>query len=508
VTHITRTADTSADAAATPAQPVDDLRQNAIRGALARICAQVVGLLLRVGSLTVLARLLDPKDFGLVGMVSAFTGVLYLFRDFGLSAASVQRSTVTLEQKSTLFWLNLLVGAALTIFTAACAPLVAAFYHEPRICWITVVLAAGFLFNAAGIQHSALLQRQMRFTALSIIEVVSWFASIFLAVLMARRGSGYWSIVVMTISLPLTGTISVWITARWIPKLPRRNTDIREMLRFGGALTVNGIVVYLASNFEKILLGRFWGAEAIGIYGRAYQLVRIPIDNLNSAIGEVAFSALSRLQHDPARLKSYFLKGYSLVVALTLPVTLACGLFADDLIAVLLGPKWKEAAPIFRLLAPTLLVFAVANPLGWLLSSIGLVRRSLHMSVVIAPIMIGSYFIALPYGPRGVALVYSVVMLLWVVPVTVWSLHGTVISPWDILASVIRPLTAGILAVGFALPLRFLHGLLPLPRLIGEGGLLVIAYSFILLYGMGQRHLYISIIRGQPPAYRKTLATA
>ena len=130
------------------------------------------------------------------------------------------------------------------------------------------------------------------------------------------------------------------------------------------------------TNFEKVLLGRFWGADAIGIYGRAYQLINIPTDNLNSAAGEVAFSALSRLQDDPSRLKSYFLKGYSLVLALTLPITIACALFADDMIFVLLGPKWKDAAAIFRLLAPTILVFAIANPLSWLLSSIGLVGRS------------------------------------------------------------------------------------------------------------------------------------
>jgi hypothetical protein len=106
-------------------------------------------------------------------------------------------------------------------------------------------------------------------------------------------------------------------------------------MRFGGELTLNGLVMYLASNGEKVLLGRFWGAEALGIYGRAYQLIRIPTDNLNSAVGDVAFSALSRIQGEPNRLRSYFLKGYSLVLALTVPVTISCALFADDTVLVL-----------------------------------------------------------------------------------------------------------------------------------------------------------------------------
>ncbi len=101
----------------------------------------------------VLARLLTPKDFGLVGMVTAFTGVLTLFRDFGLSSAAIQRATVSDEQISTLFWINMLVGALLAVFCVALAPIVAAFYHEPRIFGIMVALAISFLFNAVGVQH-------------------------------------------------------------------------------------------------------------------------------------------------------------------------------------------------------------------------------------------------------------------------------------------------------------------------------------------------------------------
>ena len=200
------------------------------------------------------------------------------------------------------------------------------------------------------------------------------------------------------------------------------------MMRFGGTLTLNGLVAYVAYNLEKVLIGRFWGIDAIGIYGRAYQLINIPTENLNSAVGEVAFSALSRVQDDPARFKSYFLKGYSLVLGLTLPVTMACALFAHDLIFILLGPKWKDAAPIFRLLAPTIAIFAIINPLGWLLTSLGLVGRGLKIALVFAPIMIAGYVIGLPYGPRGMAFGYSAVMALWVIPHIAWCVHGTVIT--------------------------------------------------------------------------------
>jgi len=475
-----------------------DLKGKTIRGGLARLSAQGAGFLLRVGSLMVLARLLEPKDFGLVGMVTAFTGVLTLFRDFGLSSAAVQRSTVTEEQVSTLFWINMLVGALLGLLAVAMAPFIAVFYHEPRLFKVTIVLAAGFFFNAAGVQHSALLQRQMRFTALSVINIVSLIVGTAIAIGGAKAGYGYWSLVAMTVTLPIASTIGFWLTAGWVPGMPHRQAGVRSMIRFGGTVTLNGLVVYVANNFEKILLGRYWGVDALGLYGRAYQLVNIPTDNINSSVGEVAFSALSRLQDDPTRLKSYFLKGYSLVLALTLPITTACVLFADDIVVVLLGPKWKDTAAIFRFLGPTIMVFAIANPLSWLLSSIGWVGRNLKIALLIAPTMMAGFVIAMPYGPRGVAFAYSAVLTLWLLPLIAWCVRGTVVFFWDILLTVSRPLVSSIVAGTLAFGLRSVYGsaLSPLPRLTIEGAVLLLAFLGILLFVTGQKDFYLSLVRG------------
>lgn len=475
-----------------------NLRERTIRGGFAKVCAQGASFLLRVGSLMVLARLLEPKDFGLVGMVTAVIGVLNLFRDFGLSTAAVQRTTVTHEQTSTLFWINILVGSLLAAFSVAVAPLVARFYHEPRLYWVTIVLGAGFIFNAAGVQHGVLLQRQMRFTALAWIDIIGLTASTALGVAMAIGGYGYWSLVAMTLMGPLVSTFCVWAVAMWVPGKPRRQVGVGSMMRFGGTITLNGLVVYIAYNLEKVLLGRYWGADVVGIYGRAYQLSNIPTENLNSSIGGVAFSALSRLQEDPQRLKSYFLKGYSLVLALTLPITILSALFANDTILVFLGPKWREAIPIFRLLAPTILIFAMINPFAWFLFAIGKVGRSLKLALVIAPIVIAGYLLGLPYGPKGVALGYSTAMALWVVPHILWCVRGTVISFREILRTLSQPLISGIVAavVPFALQVFYGHSLSPLLRLLIGSTLFVGVYLGMLLHVMGQKTFYLDLLRG------------
>lgn len=475
-----------------------DLKQRTIRGGIARLCAQAANFVIRGGSLVILARLLSPRDFGLVGMVTAFTGILNLLRDFGLSSAAVQRPTVTDEQISTLFWINMLVGTVLGLLTVAAAPLIAGFYHEPRLFAVTAVLALGFVFNAAGVQHSALLQRQMRFTTIASIGVVSLLLGTTIAIGAARVGYGYWALVAMTLSMPLIGTIGAWLSARWIPGRPRKHTGIRSMMRFGGTISLNGLVAYVAYNIDKVLIGRFWGTDILGIYGRAYQLANIPTDNLNSAVGEVAFAALSRVQDDPDRFRSYFLKGYSLVLAMTLPLTIACIIFANDFILVLLGQKWMDAVVIFRFLAPTILIFAVINPLGWLLYSLGLVRRSLNIALVFAPTIIAGYFIGLPYGPKGVAFAYSAVMAVWVIPFIAWCVKGTAVSFWDVLLAFIRPLGFGILAGGLAFAMRSACAqlLTPLLRLVLENSVLLIAFFGLLLFVGGQKAFYLDLIRG------------
>jgi O-antigen/teichoic acid export membrane protein len=474
-----------------------DLKERTIRGGYARGAALASTFVLRVVSLMLLARMLDPKDFGLLGMVTAFTGILSLFRDFGLSAAAIQRSHVTEEQTSTLFWINILVGALLMAIAMLSAPLVAKFYHEPRLFWVTTVVATSFLFNASGIQHSAILQRQMRFTTLAIIDVFSLVIGTVVALVAAMAGYGYWALVAMTVSVPIVSTLCLWMTSAWIPGKPRRGVGIRSMMRFGGALTLNGLILYIASNFEKVLLGRYWGADALGLYGRAYQLIRIPTDNLNTAVGDVAFSALARTQDDPIRLRRYFMKGYSLVLALTIPTTIACALFAEDIVYVLLGPKWKEAAQIFRLLAPTMLVFAIANPIGWLLTSVGMVGRGLKIAFVIAPLMIASNIIGLPYGPKGVAIAYSTVTLLWMIPIIPWGVHNTVISTWDVVRTVSRPLASVVPASALAFGIILLIGgrVAPLARLVIESAVLFSSYAAILLFVAGQKSFYLDLLR-------------
>ena len=472
------------------------LKSKTTRGALYSMGAQGVVFGLRLVSLMALSRLLETDDFGVVNMAAVVTGFLGLFRDAGLSLAVVQRDSVTDAQAATLFWLNLAVGGILAVLVAAVAPLLVMFYGDARLLWITIALGTSFIFGAAGAQHRALLQRDLRFGTLAIIDVGSLALSTTAGIVAAASGLGLWALVVAAVCQPAFTTVAVWAVAQWIPGRPARGTGVGAMVRFGSMVSLNNLVFYLAYNVDKVLLGRFWGAEVLGIYGRAYQLVNLPTENLNSTIGAVAFPALSRIQTDAARVRSYFLKGYSLYLSLVVPIAAACAFYADDIVLVFLGPKWSDAAPLFRLLTPVIFVFALTNPLAWLMLAQGQAGRNLKIAFLVAPVVVLAYVIGLKDGARGMAASFSSAMLLLAGPIIVWAKHGTLVSNRDMVKTIGVPvlsIVVGVLAAWGA------HGWvsgLPsaLVRLMAGCTVLFGTYLMVLLFVMKQRAVYLDLL--------------
>jgi PST family polysaccharide transporter len=452
----------------------------------------------------VLARLLSPQDFGLQGMVFAVMGFLALFQGAGLGMATVQRLEVTHGQNSTLFWINVAIGIILAALCVALAPFMVTFYNEPRLYWVAVVSGATFLLNGLAAQHGSLLQRGMRFMTQAKIALLSLTVSSGAGIVMALLGCHYWSLVWMAITGSIVSTVGVWLAVPWIPGAPRRRSGVLSMLHFGGVATCNSFFVYLAWNTEKLLLGRFWGADALGLYGRAYQLVTLPVLQLNDSVGGVAFPALSRVQHDATRVARSFLQGYSLLLTLTIPITIICAVFAEEIVRILLGAKWMAAAPIFRLLSPVALVFAMANPFSWLVISVGRIGRSLALTATTTPFVILGIVLGLSHGPKGVAFGYSLSLTLLLIPIAAWSKRGTGITWADLWGATKPPFLSGLLAGAAGLLVKFTFGarLAPIPCLLLGLGLTLGVYIWVLLMVLKQKPVYMEILSHLLPLSR------
>ena len=386
-------------------------------------------------------------------------------------------------------------GAVLSACAILLAPAMARFYGDPRLYWITIVAGTVFLFNGLSAQHGALISRQMRFATQARIDLTALTASSAVGVVMAFLGWRYWSLVGMGLISAILTSAGVLLAVPWAPGPPRRGVGVRSILRFGGLATCNSFLVYLAWNAQNILLGRFWGAHVLGLYGRAFQLATLPVEQFSSTLSVVAISGLSAIQDDAHRLSRSFLRGYSLLVSATIPIAIACPLFADEIIHVLLGERWMEVVPIFRLLAPTSLVFALANPLSWLVTSTGRIGRAVCITAATTPVVIVGILLGLSHGPTGVAMGYSAAMVLIMIPITAWSKHGTGISWSDLWSVTRRPILAGSLAgaIGFSAKFCFGGGLAPILILALGVGIVFSVYASALV-AMGQKKMYLDLL--------------
>lgn len=395
------------------------------RGGVITIVSHGLKFFISILATAVLARLLTPQDYGLIGMVAVFTGFVAMFKDLGLSLATVQRAEISYEQISTLFWVNVTISVAITFLMVLLAPLIGWFYGEPRLTLISIVTSAGFFFGGLAVQHEALLKRQMRFYALSVNAFVSMMIGYAVGIILAWRGAGYWSLVFSQLALLASNGVGVWLTCRWRPGRPTRNSGVRSMLSFGGNIMGYSLVNYVSKNFDSLLVGRAFGPQPLGLYSKAAQLLSLPTDQINEPLSTVAIPALSRLADSPERYRQGYLRIMEKIVMVTMPAVMLMLATSDWLVLIILGPQWSETARIFMFMGIAGLFQPVASTGGWLLVSQGRVRDMLRWSLINAPISILSIVAGLPWGVVGVAASFSIGRILIANPLLYWFVGRT-----------------------------------------------------------------------------------
>ena len=423
-----------------------NLKQRSVRGGVVTIASQASKFILRFGSTSILARLLTPEDYGLIGMATVIVGFVQYFKDLGLSAATIQKREINHQQISTLFWINLGISCLVALLVLAIAPAVAAFYAEPRLTAITMGLAINFIFGGLTIQHQALLRRQMKFGSLARVEIVSTLIGVLTAVISAHYSLRYWALVLMLLATSLTNALGVWLTCKWRPGLPSRNSGVRSLLNYGRDLTSFRLVNYFSRNLDNILIGRRWGSQQLALYAQAYRLLLLPIKQINGPIHSVALPTLCSLQNEPKQYRRYYYKAILLITTLGMPIVAFMFASADDLILLILGKQWIEAATIFKLLMPAAFIgtFNVAE--GWVYQSLGHTDRQLRIGMVMTLIDIAIFFMSVNWGATGVALGYGMSQPILVVISLNYCYRGTHLNFQDFLRSIFRPAIASISA--------------------------------------------------------------
>jgi PST family polysaccharide transporter len=425
-----------------------DLKIRSVRGGVVTMFGQGVKFAIQTGSTVVLARLLTPQDYGLVAMVTAITGFVALFKDMGLSMATIQKAEINHSQVSTLFWINVAVSIVLALLLALAAPIISWFYEEQRLTYIALVLAGTFIFSGLTVQHQALLRRQMHFLTLAMIEIGSMGIGITTGIILAWYGAGYWALVGLSSATALSNVVLVWVFCGWRPGLPVRRAGIRSMIAFGGHLTGFGIVNYFARNFDNILLGRFYGAGVLGLYSRAYNIMMLPISQIRNPLDSVALPAMSHIKNDPIRYKKYYIKLVTLLAFITMPLMVFLFVCAEEVISLLLGKNWSGAVSIFKILCVTAFIQPVVTTWGVVLISLGQSKRYLTWGTINSIIIVISFVLGLPWGAIGVAAAYAVANYVILIPTLWYCFRRTPISMTNFFSAISRPAIASII-MGF-----------------------------------------------------------
>lgn len=394
-----------------------DLGQRARSGGVVTAAAQVAKFVLNLTSAVVLARLLSPSDFGLVAMAGALMPILRTFREGGLSTATVQKEGITHAQVSNLFWINLALGGAIALLGAAMGPAVSLFYHDDRLTVVTVLLSLSFLVGGASVQHLALLNRQMRFKAVALIDIFSATFGLIAGILSAWLGLGYWSLVTMQLGTVVAETLLTWLASGWMPQLPTRRSGTRPLLHFGASMTFYIFLRRLSGSIDVILLGRFFGADSVGLYTRAQVLLLRPLDQFIGPFDAIFVPVLSRLQHQPDRYLKVFIQAYGAIALLSF--TFAGLLFglSEPLVLLLLGPAWSAVVPIFSILTIAALYIPLSYAAMWLLTTQARSKDLLIIGIAVPLLTLFSVLLGIPFGLTGLAMSISLVGLFIRLPV-------------------------------------------------------------------------------------------
>jgi O-antigen/teichoic acid export membrane protein len=431
-----------------------DLRLSTIRGATFALAAEGTEFVLRLVAIAVLARLLVPEYFGLIGMVTAITAIAERFKDLGLATATIQRKDITHEQVSTLFWVNAALGLAIVLLVAALAVPISHFYDDARLINITLAIASTFFWSGITIQHQALLRRQMRFARIAVIQVTASVLSIIVAITLARMSYGYWALVAREVSRNVFMAIGTWVCCPWVPGPPSRRANIKSMLSFGGDITVYNLIAFLGANLDQIVMGKIYGAHVIGLYRQGVNLVLGPIGQLTSPVNAVAESALSRLQSDPGKYRLYYRRILSTLCFLTMPLAAFLAVYADEIVLVVLGPQWEEAATFFRILALSAFIRPAASTPGFVMVTCGKSRRYMRWGLFSTMALVVFLAIGTRWGPIGVAFAQVASTYSLLLPRIYWGFKDTPVRLGDFASSIKKPLIASLIMTGILIVLR------------------------------------------------------
>lgn len=409
-------------------RPAPRIGDKAARGVASTAFSQAVKVAMTMATTIVVARILSPSDYGVAAMVAPLMGLILIFQNLGFAQAVVQARELDPEHSNALFWLNVLVSVVAALVMVALAPFTARFYGDVRAGYVTAATGLTILVSGLKLQHQALLNREMRFHALSFNDIVVAISTFLFTAGAALVLRNYWAIWLGAFLSASVSTLMIWRSCPWRPRAGARFSGIGALVTFGANLSGFNLVNFLARNLDNVIIAKVEGTTAVGLYDRSYKLMLFPLQNINQPLSRVMIPVLSRLQDEPERYRRVYQLAIRALALVSMPGILAAAICSDRLVPFLLGERWAAATPIFFWLSLTGIVQCVPNTTGWLYISTGNTRRMMYWGIFSSVVSIVSFFIGVRGGAVGVAQGYFAGQLLTVPLLYYFATRGTPVT--------------------------------------------------------------------------------
>jgi len=435
-------------------EPMAGLGRASLHSGMIVVAGRLVSVASQVVSMIVLARLLDPHDFGLTATIFALIGFGPMLIDLGTSDATSQKTHISRAEVSYLFWLNTTIAVVLALLLIASGGFIAKFYNEPALSGIAAVSSLTFIAVGISTQHLALLRRAMQFRSLTILDICSNGISSVLSIVMALTGWGYWALVAKPVAMAVLTVVVAWIACPWLPGRPQQTKETNASVRFGLGVAGFTLTDTFAQSFDRLALGYFYGVGTLGYYQNAFLFYTNLINLLIGPLHNIAVSSLSKLRGNLVEFRKSWTTALSTVTFLSTLAFAVLAVTGPDVVTILLGEKWAPAGPVLCLFAIRGIAQATERTLGWLHVSTGRSDRWMRWGLLSAVCQIAAVVIGLPFGLMGVAATSAIAIYILFVPALAYAGRPAGIGAKEVWAAVGPQTVAGLIAVAVGLGVR------------------------------------------------------
>jgi O-antigen/teichoic acid export membrane protein len=384
-------------------EPSHDLTLKASKSVFWTMAGNIGVSAIRFVGTMILARILLPHEFGIVGMSMVYYGIIQLFGQLGMSQALIQRLDVDEGYLSTGFWTSILIGSCLTVVGIAFSPLAALFFREPDVQAAIMVLSLNFVFSALGSTHAVILTRALEFRTLSFIAVTSTVIRIVFIIVAALNGLSYWSIIFGLVLDRLSKSVLLIVRVRWMPSFHFEKEKFKHLFRFGRHYYGFSFLQYLNDNMDYVVTGRFLGAANLAYYQFSFSLPHLALSHIAEGVNSASYPILSKVQADKERVARGFLKTAKFVSLLTFPLMMGLFFVARDFILTAYGERWLPAILPMQILCFSGALRSVIYINEPLLKSQGRPDLGLKWGLFSLPATVAAIIVGSRWGIEGVA---------------------------------------------------------------------------------------------------------